>query len=270
MGTEHEQLTQATYNLIAEQWAAEHNTPDYWQKEFGIFSRLLPSGKILYIGCGAGGGYHLLRNLYEYQGVDYSYGLLNIARSQFPKARFVLGNVYKLPFPDSAFDGFWAAASLLHIAKQNIHQALREIRRVVKPDGIGIIMLKKGIGEHVVIDDSRTGNTADKRFFAYWQEVPFTEILMRVGLDLVDFLERQVSKRTTWISFFVKVGQTPTIHALLHGSPLCGFSRDMPFFWPERHFFTQIEDIGNISCPCCNSIATLYEAYEQFFGYPAI
>lgn len=63
---------------------------------------------------------------------------------------------------------------------------------------------------------------------------------------------------------------TPDVHALLYGSPLCGFSREMPVYWPERHFFTRVEDIENISCPCCNSIATLYQAYEKFFGYSPI
>ncbi len=49
-----EAITQETYNRIAEKWAAEHNETDYWQKEFEIFTKLLPQGKILDVGAGRG------------------------------------------------------------------------------------------------------------------------------------------------------------------------------------------------------------------------
>lgn len=48
--------------------------------------------------------------------------------------------------------------------------ALASIRRVIKPEGIGVIMLKKGFDEEIVVDDNRIGNDSDKRFFCVLAE----------------------------------------------------------------------------------------------------
>ena len=54
------------------------------------------------------------------------------------------------------------------------------------------------------------------------------------------------------------------IHGYLYAAPLCGFSREMPIHWPQGHFFTRIEDIEHITCPCCNSFATIQRGYQIF------
>jgi len=94
-----------------------------------------------------------------------------------------------------------AAASLLHIPKEKIRKALGEIKRVIKDGGIGFIALKKGEGEKVVVDED---DEQDKRFFAYWQKEEFKETLKNSGFEVLDFLERPVSAKTTWLVFFVK------------------------------------------------------------------
>ena len=46
-----------------------------------------------------------------------------------------------------------------------------------------------------------------------------------------------------------------TVHALLHGQPLCEFSSAVPAEWPAGHVWTQIEDIENINCSFCKQRA---------------
>jgi len=195
--------TKDTYNRIAEKWATEHNTPEKWQKEYDTFSRLFPKGKILDVGCGGARDYAFFqKGDYDYMGVDYSEGLLQEGRKQFPEAKFVEGDILDLPFGENEFDGFWAIASLLHIPKRKIRKALREIRRVVKRNGIGFIVFKKGKGERVVRDED---DPEDERFFAYWQKEEFQEVLEKSGFELLKFLERPVSEKTIWLEFFVKI-----------------------------------------------------------------
>ena len=157
-----ELITQQTYNKIAKKWDENHSVQGFWQKGFDVFEKLLPQGKVLDVGCGAGRDYQFFQQgSYEYVGVDYSRELLNIASKHFPGAIFVEGNINELPFENDEFDGFWAAASLLHIPKENIDPALQEIRRVVRENGVGFIALKKGEGEQIVLDDE---DEEDRRF----------------------------------------------------------------------------------------------------------
>ena len=183
-----ELITKETYNRIAEQWAKEHNNVDYFQQEFEIFRSFLPKGKVLDVGCGAGRDYQFFQGgQYDYTGVDYSSGLLGVAREQFPEARFVEGNILDLPFQDQEFDGFWAAASLLHIPKDKMNKALQSIKRILKERGVGFIALEKGDGEQMVADDNHNQDMRDQRFFSYWQNRNFRIYWIKPGLNSCNF-----------------------------------------------------------------------------------
>jgi ubiquinone/menaquinone biosynthesis C-methylase UbiE len=58
---------------------------------------------------------------------------LAIARERLPQAQFVHGDLEKLPFPGGHFDAALAANSV--IFAEDIRQAVRELRRVVRPGG---------------------------------------------------------------------------------------------------------------------------------------
>lgn len=46
-----------------------------------------------------------------------------------------------------------------------------------------------------------------------------------------------------------------TVHGLLNGHPLCGFSVDDPADWPVEHGSTSADDVRNITCPTCKQKA---------------
>jgi SAM-dependent methyltransferase len=66
-------------------------------------------------------------------GFDACRALLDIARERLPQARFVQGDLERLPFPDGHFDAALAANSVIYA--EDIRQAMRELRRVVRPGG---------------------------------------------------------------------------------------------------------------------------------------
>lgn len=202
--TTEEEMTLSTYNATAQQWSEKHATSGFWREEMKIFHELLPAGKVLEIGSGGGrDAKELIAFGYEYTGTDISSSFVEIARKENPGATFLVQSVYDLEFPkDVQFDGFWASAVLLHIPKTKIGKALQQIRKCVKGGGIGCISLKQGEGEKLEVDSSRDG-----RFFSYYAEKEFREILLKNGFEVMRMKVHPMSEKTTWLCFFVRVSK---------------------------------------------------------------
>lgn len=90
--------------------------------------------RFLDAGCGGGGACGLAATLgSDVTGFDASEALLAIARERLPSAQFVHGDLEQLPFPTEHFGAALAANSV--IFAEDIRQAMRELRRVVRPGG---------------------------------------------------------------------------------------------------------------------------------------
>lgn len=198
--TYREKNTVDYYDREAENWSTTHhgnNAGSYWEDEMGRFHELLPSGKILEIGSGTGrDAAALIAMGYDYIGTDASKGLLQMAKKRNPNASFFLKSVEELDFPEGNFDGFWTAATLLHIPKDRIGKALTTIRKQVKLGGIGFISVKQGEGEKI---DEPTG-----RWFAYYSQGEFTDILGKNGYEVVESKVKPTEGDTTWLIYFVR------------------------------------------------------------------
>lgn len=200
-----EQSTIEYYDNHAEEWLQARGgmvKQSFWMDEIDIFHGLLSHGKILEIGSGIGKEAKALDEKgYEYVGIDPSEGLLTIARRNNPMLTFLQHDCFDMNFPENSFDGFWCAATLLHLPKSKIDSALSAIKQVIKHDGIGFISLKKGIGEIV---DEKTN-----RFFALYELAEMTEILQRHDFIIEKSYECTgkiaVKKDTEWLCFFVRV-----------------------------------------------------------------
>lgn len=202
--TPNEQTTVDNYNEFAETWAAERNTKNFWAQEITRFHELLPNGQVLEIGAGHGrDATDLIELGYDYTGTDISEGLLKLIRQRFPDHPFYQQSVYDLSFPDGpVFDGFWAAAVLLHIPKARMDEALQGIKHVVKTGAIGFISLKDGQGEGV--QEDMVGGARMRRFFSYWDKDAFAQVLNQNKYKVVDYIYHPMSETTKWHSFFVE------------------------------------------------------------------
>lgn len=199
--------TLGSYKKIAEARGKTHATPDFWRSEFEKFRKLLPSGKVIDVGCGSGRDALLFtEGSYEYIGVDLSDEMLVGARELAPSADFRKMDMYALDFSPQSFDGFWAAASLLHIPKRNVGKVLQEIKQVAKSGGIGFLAVKEGEGEKMV----RGSYEGDERFFAFYQEDEFLKVLQENGFEVLqhsrDMREYNPPKNlTVWLLYFVRI-----------------------------------------------------------------
>lgn len=162
------------------------------------FAARLPSGAtVVDLGCGAGRDLKALSACGFFAvGLDVSAPLATIAQ-QHSECPVVVADLRHLPLASARFDGAWASASLLHLARKDIGQALAEIFRVLKPGGIFFVSMKTGLGER-----------ADEqgRWYSYYDVEQWRSLLERAGFQSLSLLTSVqhtgtlTPTSTTWIS----------------------------------------------------------------------
>ena len=86
---------------------------------------------ILEVGCNVGNQLSLLQHMgyKRLAGIEIQHHALAIAQSQLPTASLVQASALQLPFPDNCFDMVFTSGVLIHIAPQNLPEAMGEIHR---------------------------------------------------------------------------------------------------------------------------------------------
>ena len=130
---------QAAYDQIADLYAAQpvrrersFPFPELW----GPFAARLPrSADVADLGCGPGEDGALLAQAgHRVIGLDRSAGMLANAVRKLP-GRVAQADLRRLPVASQRLDGIWCCASLLHVPHDQTMTALREMRRILRPDG---------------------------------------------------------------------------------------------------------------------------------------
>lgn len=103
---------------------------------------LAPATRVLDLGCGTGSFLVLLKRLYpsaDATGLDPDPKALARAEKKAARAqvaiRFDRGFANELPYADASFDRVFSSFMYHHIPLEDRPQALRELRRVLRPDG---------------------------------------------------------------------------------------------------------------------------------------
>ena len=98
-----------------------------------------------------GGGFGVAGNVGSLAvGVDQSLAMLRLARQRATLSPLFAGEIQSLPFLDESFDCVSGVTVVQHIPLTQQEQALREIVRVLRPDGYLILFeLIRGHGPHV-------------------------------------------------------------------------------------------------------------------------
>lgn len=206
MITPEEQETIDSYNIIAKPWVDHRISGNFYLDELNQFKELLPPpGNVIDLGCAGGReSVWFKQNGYEYVGVDASSEMIVEARKKFPDSTFERMELSHLEFEDGAFDGFWAAAVLLHISRKNIVPVLKEIKRIIKPGAVGFISIKQGQGEAFRTWDEIPNSP--KGFFVFYEIDEFKRILLEAGFAIIQNSRKPSGndKVRDFLTFFVK------------------------------------------------------------------
>ena len=143
---------------------------------------------VVEIGCGPGRDGEAFKAAgFAYTGVDLAPASVEACRSLGLDAH--VASVLDLPFEDATFEAGWTMSTLLHVADEDLDDALAEIVRVLRPGaplGIGLWGDDVG-GERVWQDDSGFG---PGRFFSIR-----TDTLMQAALARHGTVEQWLSWR---------------------------------------------------------------------------
>jgi SAM-dependent methyltransferase len=102
---------------------------------------LQPTDRILELGCGVGRiGRELAPRVAHWEGCDISSNMLSVARERlaaFPNIGLTeLHRSSLQPLPDASFDKAYCTAVFIHMDKEDFFLYLKDMARVLKPDGL--------------------------------------------------------------------------------------------------------------------------------------
>ena len=115
-----------------------------FRQELETLARSWQMGSLLNVGCAHGPDFLPFREHFELYGVDFSAGMLRLARRYAQKFAFqvnlALADVCCLPFDNDSFDWALSVATYHHLRTNETRlKALEELRRVLKPGGEAFI-----------------------------------------------------------------------------------------------------------------------------------
>jgi len=205
-GADAGRATRAAYEEFAADYAAAAigQTPELAEKVKAFVSELPPRPRILEIGSGPGRDALAL----ESAGVvvdrtDVSPSFVAFMEEAGHQARVLDPLTDELGGP---YDGVWAQASLLHVARENLATVLGRLRTAVTPDGRIFLSLKEGDGEAWSVH----GSVAAPRHFTYWREAELRTVLATAGWQVVS-LTRTPGNRDrseTWLDVVATAGRS--------------------------------------------------------------
>jgi SAM-dependent methyltransferase len=165
------------YDEHAESYAEATRTLPLHAALSAFVERLDRGAPVLDLGCGAGRDLRALSLAgLRAVGLDASQPLVELA-AEYSGCPVTLGDVRSMPFEDGTFAGVWASASLVHLQRGEISDALREVSRVLQPGGYFFSSVKTGVGEGF---DSRG------RWFTYFDPQDWLALIDQAGFTLVE------------------------------------------------------------------------------------
>lgn len=148
-----------------------------------FLSMLQPGAEVLDAGCAFGRDTEFIKTKgFNVRGVDLSPALISRAKELSPGTDFAVKDIRATGFGNGQFDGVWCNATLLHLKDEDIAKALKEFCRILKPDGILAVSLKKGSGTQQFVENFSSNS---ERFFNFQTHETFLAHLTNAGLKEV-------------------------------------------------------------------------------------
>lgn len=176
--------------IYAQKFLDEQATKPMDQQMLARFAdEVRGKGPVCDMGCGPGQiARYLHRQGVSTLGVDLSARMVAEAQRLNPKIHFHQGNMLALPDADQSWGGIAAFYCIIHIPREKIVDALREMKRVLKPGGS--LLLSFHIGDEVKHLDEWWDKPVNLDF-SFFQPAEMENWLKEARFDLEETLVRE-------------------------------------------------------------------------------
>lgn len=190
------------YNDTADNYAAERidelskkHFDRLLLKEFALVNK--DKGLCADFGCGPG---QTTKFLYDHGikdiiGVDISSGMIEAARTHFPKIKFETGDLLKMSYTSNYLGSALAFYAIVHFTYDQIKIAFSEVNRVLKKGGQFLFSFH--VGNDTVHFDKANEVDVDIDLFLFPSE-QIIELLLETGFRIIDALERHPYVDVEW------------------------------------------------------------------------
>lgn len=187
---------EAGYNKVAGQYVKRiFNELDHKPLDRELLDRFSDSvrpGLVCDLGCGPG---HVTAYLHRRGanifGIDLSSAMGDQARRLCPGIEFRTGNMLSLEIDSESLAGIAAFYSIIHVPRDEVVTALREMKRVLEPGGR--LLLAFHIGDEVMHLDEWWGEPVSVDF-VFFQPQEMRNYLKHAGLEIEEIIEREPYK----------------------------------------------------------------------------
>ena len=147
-------------------------------------------GIICDLGCGPGQTARYLHNLgANVCGIDLSPKMIERAREINPNISFYQGDMLALDeVAENSFGGIAAFYSIIHIPRNDLKQAMSELKRVLRHGGT--LLLAFHIGQEIIHRNEWWDKEVSLNFI-FFEIAEMKEILASVGFKLQEVIERE-------------------------------------------------------------------------------
>lgn len=139
--------TLATYNRHPSEFAAYFRgigpRVKYIEQALNFAGKSDGSADVLEIGCGDGrDAVEIVKRTKTYKGIDYSVGLIGLAKETLPDIDFKVCDMRTFTYPEESYDVVFSFASLLHMPKEDVRALIQKIALSLRKGGVFFVSLK--------------------------------------------------------------------------------------------------------------------------------
>jgi SAM-dependent methyltransferase len=185
---------QASYDRVAEEYARQF-FGELAHKPFDrdlltrFALRLRDAGPVCDLGCGPGQVARFLKEHgVEALGMDLSPVMVATASRLNPAIPFFQGDMRALPVSDGAWAGIAAFYAIVNIPRHELPTVIRELRRVLRPDGL--LLLSFHVGTEVIHREELWGQRVSLDFYFFSMD-EVLGLLRAAAFEIEEALERE-------------------------------------------------------------------------------